>query len=101
VSKATYILLSLKAPAVLSNDQITELKESWLAAQGKAEDATKENYLLRAKLAKANERAATLEQCVIKFRQGVTHFNRTRGDLNVLLSAYADCEQLRTEQVHG
>lgn len=58
----------------------------------------KENIELRTQLAKANERTATLEQCVIKFRQGVTHFNRTRGDLNVLLSAYADCEQLRKEQ---
>lgn len=53
---------------------------------------------LEQQLAKANERTAILEQCVIKFRQGVTHFNRTRGDLNVLLSAYADCEQLHKEQ---
>lgn len=58
----------------------------------------KEVRSLRTQLAKANERVALLEQCVIKFRQGVTHFNRTRGDLNVLLSAYADCEQLRKEQ---
>ena len=43
-------------------------------------------------------RVKELEECVIKFRQGVTHFNRTRGDLNVLLSAYADCEKLRKEQ---
>ena len=56
------------------------------------------NQKLHEQLSKANERVATLEQCVIKFRQGVTHFNRTRGDLNVLLSAYADCEQLRKEQ---
>ena len=44
------------------------------------------------------ERCAELESCIIKFRKAVTHFNRTRGDLNPLLTAYADCELIRLEK---
>lgn len=46
-------------------------------------------------LAKANKRVKELEASIIKFRQGVTHYNRSRGDMNLLLTAYVDSEKLR------
>ena len=47
---------------------------------------------------KLKQRYKRMEDLVIKFRQGVTRFNRSRGDMSLLLTAYADCEQLRKEQ---
>lgn len=90
----------LKRQLIKTDEYAAELEVKRDVLQKSLDECTNKVLSLSKKLVEANERSAALEQCVIKFRQGVTHFNRTRGDMNLLLTAYVDSEQLRKEQSH-